>query len=81
MKLNLRHIISYMYSFPCSLYDIDGDVTSTLNLFDHFFNPTTLYTPGKIDAFLRGLSRQLSQMSDNKVSNHLTELLFKVYSL
>jgi len=51
--------------------------TETLELHEHFNSPHLLYTPGKLDEFLRGLIKQPIQKYDNFVSAELTNRLFQ----
>ncbi|XP_068203812.1 peroxidase-like [Palaemon carinicauda] len=48
-----------------------------VTLRDHFNNPKLLYTPGKLDEFLRGLALQPIQNMDNFVTEDLTNHLFE----
>ncbi|KAK7082159.1 hypothetical protein SK128_006279 [Halocaridina rubra] len=59
------------------LFGKKGNPTDTLTLHHHFNNPKLLYTPGKLDEFLRGLATQPIQRHDNFVSAELTNRLFQ----
>lgn len=60
------------------MFGKQGHRTETLELHEQFNNPKLLYTPGKLDEFLRGLATQPIQMTDNFVSAELTNRLFQV---
>nr|XP_045598426.1 chorion peroxidase-like [Procambarus clarkii] len=49
----------------------------TLLLHDNFNNPQHIYTPGRLDQFLRGLATQPIQQFDNFVTSSLTNRLFQ----
>nr|XP_045598236.1 peroxidase-like [Procambarus clarkii] len=49
----------------------------TLLLHDNFNNPRHIYTPGRLDQFLRGLATQPIQQFDNFVTSSLTNRLFQ----
>ncbi|XP_050733451.1 peroxidase-like isoform X2 [Eriocheir sinensis] len=59
------------------LFGRDGSHTDRLDLVDQFNNPSLIYTPGKLDEFLRGLATQPPQQLDNFVSSALTNRLFE----
>ncbi|XP_071518340.1 salivary peroxidase/catechol oxidase-like [Panulirus ornatus] len=54
-----------------------GRHIKTLDLPEQFNNPRLVYTPGKLEQFLRGLSTQPAQKVDNFVSQALTNRLFE----
>lgn len=59
-------------------YNADGTVFAGghLNLFQQFFNPTSLATPESLDAVLRGLGRQQANEVDTQVIDSVRNLLF-----
>ncbi|XP_042882642.1 peroxidase-like [Penaeus japonicus] len=63
------------------LFGKQGRRTETLELHEQFNNPKLLYTPGKLDEFLRGLATQPIQMTDNFVTAELTNRLFQTPSM
>ncbi|XP_045134465.1 peroxidase-like [Portunus trituberculatus] len=54
-----------------------GSRRETVDLVTQFNNPSLLYTPGKLDDFLRGIAQQPPQQSDNFVTTALTNRLFQ----
>ncbi|XP_042211663.1 peroxidase-like [Homarus americanus] len=54
-----------------------GKSAGTIELREQFNNPRLVYTPGKLDEFLRGLATQPVQQVDNFVSEALTNRLFE----
>ncbi|XP_076063497.1 salivary peroxidase/catechol oxidase-like [Oratosquilla oratoria] len=60
------------------LFDRSGRTSEVLQLRDNFNTPTHLYTPGKLDEFLRGLASQRAQRFDNFVTRELTNHLFQM---
>jgi len=59
------------------IFGKDHKNTETVKLQKTFFNPVILYTPGKLDEFLRGLMIQPMQKWDNHISSELTNRLFQ----
>ncbi|MFN7020487.1 MAG: peroxidase family protein [Phycisphaerales bacterium] len=59
-------------------YNEDGSVYSGghLNLFQAFFQPSTITGPGALDAALRGLARQQANEIDTQVIDSVRNLLF-----
>nr|XP_053631157.1 peroxidase-like [Cherax quadricarinatus] len=54
-----------------------GMSTGLLPLHENFNNPRQLYTPGRLDEFLRGIATQPVQMFDRFVTSELTNRLFE----
>ncbi|KAK4324937.1 hypothetical protein Pmani_004472 [Petrolisthes manimaculis] len=54
-----------------------GQGTDRLQLRTQFNNPRLIYTPGRLDQFLRGLATQPAQQVDNFVTSELTNRLFE----
>lgn len=59
------------------LFGKKGVPTETIELHTQFNDPKALYTPGKLDEFLRGLATQPIQQFDNFVTSELTNRLFQ----
>ncbi|XP_076063495.1 salivary peroxidase/catechol oxidase-like [Oratosquilla oratoria] len=58
------------------LFDKSGRTSEVLRLRESFHRPTHLYTPGKLDEYLRGLVTQKAQRFDNSITRELTNHLF-----
>ncbi|KAK8387859.1 hypothetical protein O3P69_020046 [Scylla paramamosain] len=54
-----------------------GSRRDRVDLVTQFNNPSLLYTPGRLDDFLRGIAQQSPQRTDNFVSSALTNRLFQ----
>ncbi|XP_069947342.1 peroxidase isoform X1 [Cherax quadricarinatus] len=54
-----------------------GQSAGALQLHQNFNNPRQVYTPGRLDQFLRGLATQPIQMFDRFVTSELTNRLFE----
>ncbi|CAL4210415.1 unnamed protein product, partial [Meganyctiphanes norvegica] len=63
------------------MIDKKGYKSELLRLHEHFNSPHLLYTPGKLDEFLRGLATQPIQGYDNFVTEELTNRLFQHKSM
>lgn len=59
------------------LFGKNHQKTEEVELSGHFNSPHLLYTPGKLDEFLRGLAKQPIQKYDNFVTQELTNKLFQ----
>ncbi|KAA0203707.1 Peroxidase-like [Hyalella azteca] len=59
------------------LFGKNHQPTEKVQLHEHFNSPHLLYTPGKLDEFLRGLAKQPIQKFDNFVTEDLTNRLFQ----
>lgn len=59
-------------------YNADGSVYAGghLNLFQQFFNPSSITGPGALDATIRGLARQQANEIDTQAINGVRNLLF-----
>nr|XP_045598565.1 peroxidase-like [Procambarus clarkii] len=54
-----------------------GETEDSEPMYETFNNPSHIYTPGKLDQFLRGLATQPMQKVDNYVTTSLTNRLFQ----